>query len=114
MMNDLADMLLRRVYHPIIAVICADGNDHIVHIELLDALFADTRNVTISDAERIYLVFSHPDGRQRMTREEMAVLAQIEEQAGKADLHVFLYNEDDGLLEVDRKPKVEYNGENVI
>ncbi len=102
MIHDLAEMLLRRVYHPIVAVICADANDRVLHIELLDAMFIDTESVIVPDAERIYLVFSNADGGTRMTKEEISLLGQMKKQAGNASLSAFLYIEDEGLIEVDR------------
>ena len=114
MIKELAELLFRRVYHPIIAVICADKDGQITHMELLDALFADREKVVVPDAESVYLIFSHPDGQRKLTAEENAVLEQVKNQAGNTGLCVFLYNEDDGLLRVDRQRNPEYNDENVI
>ena len=114
MINKLAELLFRRVYHPIIALICADKHGQITYMELVDALFAHREKVVVPDAESIYLIFSHPDGQMKMTTEEIAVLEQIESQAPNSGLSVYLYNEDDGLLRVDRRRNPEYNDENVI
>lgn len=114
MIEKLADALLRRVYYPITAVVCLDDRDDVIHIELLDSLFALPGDALPARTHRIVIIFSHPDGSMELMQEEILSLRRIASCAQTACVSVYIYGEDIGLCEVDKGRILGYNDENVI
>lgn len=114
MMKRVADALLRRVYYPVIAVVCTDGQEGVISVVLLDSFFADADSVVAPETREVIVVCSHPDGRRSLAPEEISCCRRIAAQAGQACVRIYIYGEDDGLCPVDSGEILGYNGENAI
>lgn len=63
--DELADMLMRRVYVPFSAVAAVNGRGEILSLCQFDTAFADQTIAFEKSAEEIWLLSNHPEGCMR-------------------------------------------------
>lgn len=75
--DELADMLMRRVYVPFSAVAAVNGRGEILSLCQFDTAFADQTIAFEKSAEEIWLLSNHPEGVCEMTEEDEANLRRL-------------------------------------
>lgn len=114
MIGQMAKRLFMRVYHPLTAVISMKGENQVLGLILLDTLFPTTEGCVSPEADLIYVIFNHPDGRQDFIEHEREIAGRIAQDAPGREIRVLLYGEDIGLMAVDSGEILRYNGENAV
>ena len=99
--DELADMLMRRVYVPFSAVSAVNGRGEILSLCQFDTAFADQTIAFEKSAEEIWLLSNHPEGVCEMTEEDETNLRRLRRDVGQARVRFFLVGEDTGCVEVE-------------
>lgn len=112
MITQIAQALLLRVYDSVTAVISMDEKNSVLGVKLFDTYFGMQDPVKMPGSGSVHVICNHPEGRMTLVLEEIRNCRQIFAQRGTAQVHVYIFGEDIGLIEVDRSEILDYNGEN--
>ena len=114
MIRSLYDSLMRRVYHPITAIVSISKCGIVLDVVLLDSLFASLEDIrTVKDADTV-VIFGHPDGCTQLCCEERNTLSALMQFDRDMSIRAYICGEDIGCLRVDTASYCAIIGNNTV